>query len=562
MPLPDEGAVWPPPSLRPALDHIAECDTWWAGDTERLVARYGSEVMHPAQHAGGVVGALARLWWGRPVTGAASSKLHVPIAGDIAAAYGTLLYGEAVKVTSAHEPTSKRLDELLDESMQARLLEAGETVGALGGAWLRPMHDAEVSDRPWLDVVAPDAVQPEWRGGRVHAANLWNVVQVAEGRLGKMVWRHIERHEAGRIVHRLYQGGDDRIGRMVPLEDVDALAHLADQVDADGAIETGWPKPSVVYLPRARPNRKWRHLPALAPMGRSLFDGCVPLFDALDETYTSLMRDIRLGRGRIIVGEDALDDRGRGNGAVFDGDREVFTRTAGMSKDTPITVSQFDIRVEPLRTAADELTNVILRRAGLNGSTLGEPGPEGAAMTAREVATRERRSALTREAGIRYQRPEVGDVLGALLALDQRVFGTVVQPLAEISVEYPDSVTEDPTTLAGTAEALHRAQAASTRTRIEIVNPDRGTEWIDAELAAVREEFGIGSAPDPDGDPDDFVEDSITAEEAGVFGTLVRSGVDSVSAAERAGLGDVKLTGGIPVTLRKPDPIEADAPAP
>lgn len=51
----------------------------------------------------------------------------------------------------------------------------------------------------------------------------------------------------------------------------------------------------------------------------------------------------------------------------------------------------------------------------------------------------------------------------------------------------------------------------------------------------------------------------ITQEQALTFGSLVRSGVDSRAAAERTGLGMIELTGGVPVTLRKPDPIEADA---
>lgn len=52
----------------------------------------------------------------------------------------------------------------------------------------------------------------------------------------------------------------------------------------------------------------------------------------------------------------------------------------------------------------------------------------------------------------------------------------------------------------------------------------------------------------------------ITKEQANTFGTLVRSGVEPVSAAKRAGLGDVDLTGGVPITLRRPDPMEMDEP--
>lgn len=502
MPLPTADTAWPPPTLAPALARFKVHDAWWSGDPEQLRNHYqsftGGHTTRPAQHAGGIVGAAARMWWGRPApANEPDAKLHVPLAGDIATAYANLLFGEPIKITSEDEATNARLDQLLDEGMQARLLEAAETVGALGGAYLRPVHDPTVADRPWIDVVAPDAGQPEWRGGRLHAVNLWSVVQTSSGR-EHLVWRHIERHEPGRIVHALYQGTRDKIGRPVPLEDVDSVAHLAEQVDPDGGIDTGWPGLSCVYVPRVRPNRGWRNHPALAPMGRSLFDGAEPLFDALDETYSSLMRDVRLGKGRIIVGDDALDDLGRGRGAVHDPDREVFYRTAAMSKDMPITSVQFDIRVDPLLRVAGNLVNTILRRCGLNGSTLGEPDDAGPAMTAREVLTKERRSMLTRETGVRYWTPELLDLFGATLALDNRVFPDHgVDPAAPMTVQFPDTVTEDPTTLAGTVEALFRGQAASARTRIETMHPDWSTTQVDEEEARVLAEFGVAALVDP-----------------------------------------------------------------
>lgn len=497
MPLPVDNAPWPPPELRPALDAMAEWDAWWSGDADQLRDHYqggghiARHVNRPAQHAGGVVGAVARMWWGRPhAVNEPDTKIHVPLPGDVVGAYANLMFGEPIKITSKDEATNLRLDTLMDQGMQARLLEAAETVGALGGGWIRPVHDPEVSDKPWLDVIAPDAGQPEWRGGRVHAVNLWSVVATSEGaERNRLVWRHVERHERGRIVHRLYQGTAEKIGRPVPLQDVGALAHLAALVDDDGAIGTEWAGLSCVYVPRVRPNRAWRNLPALAPMGRSLFDGCEPLFDALDETYSALMRDVRLGKGRVLVSEDMLEDNGRGRGATYDPDREVFYRTAGMARDVPITAVQFDIRDQKLLNVARDLVNTILRRCGLNGATLGEPTEDGPAMTAREVLSKERRSMLTRETGIRYWSPELEAVTGALLALDRQAFSSGVNPAAPIHVEFPDTVTEDPTQLAQTAELLFRSQTGSRRTRVELFNPGKPTEWVDGEVDALAEEF-------------------------------------------------------------------------
>ena len=62
-------------------------------------------------------------------------------------------------------------------------------------------------------------------------------------------------------------------------------------------IETGIKRLTAVYVPNMLPNRLYRG----SFLGRSDFSGVEGLMDALDECYTSWIRDLRLGRGRIIV---------------------------------------------------------------------------------------------------------------------------------------------------------------------------------------------------------------------------------------------------------------------
>lgn len=509
MPLPSEHSPWPPPELQPALDRFHTWDAWWSGDADQLRSLYETQVgtgfvNKPAQYAGGIAGKVARMWWGRPVpANEPDSKLHVPLPGDVAQAYADLLFGEPTLFNHPHAATQQRVDQLADEGMHARLLEAAETVGALGGGYLRPMHDDTVADRPWIDAVAPDAAHPEWRGGRLAAVNFWRVVRTEQK--GNLVWRHIERHEPGWVVHALYLGKPDKIGRMVPLEDAPGTAGLAPTVNEVGAIETGHKRLTAVYVPRILPNRRWRKLPALAPMGRSLFDGCEPLFDALDETYSSWMRDVRLAKGRLFAAESVLDNYGAGRGAGFDPDREFYAAVPGMlGKDERLTVVQFAIRVDEHRDTARELVNIILRRAGLNGSTLGEPADGGPMKTAREVLTQERRSMLTRDRSHRYWKPQLTDLWAALLATDRRVFGSNVQPDEPVNVQFADSVSEDLGSLATTADLLNRAESASTHTRVKLLHPDWTDDQIRDEVAAIARERGpVIDAPFPDDDHDD-----------------------------------------------------------
>ncbi|WP_318202955.1 phage portal protein [Streptomyces sp. SCL15-4] len=497
MPLPTGDTVWPPPYLAPALDAMHTWDTWWSGDPDRLEQLYGGSsggAPDPKrlQYAGGVVGRIARWWWGTPIApGERRTKLHVPIAGDLCGGSADLLFSEPPTVAVDDETTQTRLDQLTDDGMLATLQTAAEIGAALGGVYLRPVYDTDIADRPWIDAVHGDRGIPEFRWGRLAAVTFWKVVGEEDGQ----VWRHLERHERGVILHGLYQGTEDRLGRPVPLEDNPATAGFATAINEEGAIPTGYTGLDVAYIPN-QASRRWRSKPRLQDLGRSDLDGVEPLMDALDETYSSWMRDIRLGKGRVITPNAYLQSNGPGRGASWSPDREVYAgldMLARADASNQLTAVQFAIRVQEHRDTAEDLVNQILRSAGYSGQTFGIGGD--VAVTATEVTARERRSMTTRGRKVLRWRPALAHVIEALLAVDQTVFNSRVVPQRP-TVEFADSVQEDPLSLANTAEVLRRAQAASTDTLVRMVNP----EWDDAQVAAeverIQQENGI-AVPDP-----------------------------------------------------------------
>ena len=44
---------------------------------------------------------------------------------------------------------------------------------ALGGVYLRVVWDTDVDDKPWLDLVPPDAAIPEFRYDRLVSVTFW-----------------------------------------------------------------------------------------------------------------------------------------------------------------------------------------------------------------------------------------------------------------------------------------------------------------------------------------------------------------------------------------------------
>ncbi|MGD6750982.1 phage portal protein [Streptomyces sp. BH105] len=492
MPLPTADTPWPPTdSMVQAA--LADWDAWYSADPDRLEHRYQGRgfreaIDRPSQYAGGIRGRLARWFWGNPTAaGEKRTKLHVPLAGDIARTSSELLFSEPPKLVSEHATTQDRLDDLMNTGLQPTLLEAGELCAALGGAYLRVVWDEDVSDRPWLDAVAADRAVPEFRYGRLVAVTFWTVLETEDTR---RVLRHLERHERGRIYHGLYEGSLTALGHPVPLTEHPATAALAIEVDAEGGLDTGAPDHlTAAYVPNVRPARAWRHIPTASYWGQSDYQGIEGLMDALDETYSSWMRDVQNGKGRIVVPNTMLDSLGPGKGAAFDEERRIYSGLNMLQRPgdpNPLTVVQFEIRVQEHRDTCAELVEQAVRQAGYSASTFGETG-DGSAVTATEIRARERRSMSTRGRKSLYWGPGIADGVAALLAVEAgprfRVGGLEVEPP---KVEFQDSISEGPTELATTAELLRRAEAASDETLVQMIHPD----WDETQVQAEVERIG------------------------------------------------------------------------
>ncbi|MFC8697725.1 hypothetical protein [Streptomyces parvus] len=186
---------------------------------------------------------------------------------------------------------------------------------------------------------SPDTAVPEWAWGRLSAVTFWNVIRED----ANTVVRQLERHEPGSIRHSVWVGSANELGTRMALTDFPETAGLADLViDGDG-VPTGTSTLTAQYIPNLKPNKLWRHLPQATALGRSDFSGVEALMDALDEAYSGWMRDLCMGKARLLVGTEVLENLGQGQGAYFDIDRELFTPlslAAGEGKGSPIELRE------------------------------------------------------------------------------------------------------------------------------------------------------------------------------------------------------------------------------
>lgn len=505
MPLPEDNPVWPPQECKDAEKHYREWGAWYSGDSQQLRSYYqvtnGMGALIDTKYpdsASNLLSQTSRFFWGNPPDPGSvrDAKLHVPLAGDIASTSADLLFGEppvwsVPESADNAEATQARLDKIIENGLIPVLLEAAEVDSALGGVYLRVVIDQKMSDTVLFDTIPPEAAVPEWRSGRLEAATFWRQIDQDEGK----VYRHLERHEVGWIYHGLFAGTDDHLGDPVDLRihpDTEGFAAL---VDRQGRMATGADTLTAEYVPNMRPNRLMRG----SPLGRSDYQGIELVMDALDETWSSLMRDIHLGKSRLVVPESYLDSQGAGRGARFNAERELFLPVKAMPDNEGISLQsiQFDIRVDQHLTTCRNLAVQGLRGAGYSAQTFGE-GDQGGPATATEIQARERRSFVTRDRKIGYWRPPLARLTKAALQVDKLHYGSDSGDVSELpNIEWPDGVQVDIQTTSQVVQMLDAAGAVSLRTKVTMVHPQWDADQIEEEMEAIKE----AATPEVDTDP-------------------------------------------------------------
>lgn len=494
MPLPAKGTPWPP--IDPAIQSDLETwSAWYSANPDRLSYRYlnrhrtggrfGQPQNRPSQYRGGLVGTVARWFWGEPTPlGEKRANLHMPLAKDIARTSADLLFSEPPKLMVDSPATQERLEDLMAEGLRKTLLAGGQISAALGGKYLRIVWDDDISDRPWISLVHADGAAPEFaHGDKLRAATYWTVLSVD----GQKVVRHLERHEPGVILHGVYEGTPENLGKPVDLGAFEQTKNF----EPVRELPIG-KRLASVYIPNSVIAPDWRDLPRAAGLGASDYQGAETFLSAIDETYTSWMRDVRLAKMRILVPAGYLTTHGPGRGASWE-DREVFAEMniPPTAENAGITPNQFAIRYAEHKATIEELVSKVIRNAGYSGGTFGDDSA-GPAVTATEIKARTARSMSTRASKAELEALGIAEITETLLILEASgMFPGITRVEVERpDVQFADSVQDDIKTLAETAELLRRAEGASTETIVALVNPDLDADGQEAEVARILKETG------------------------------------------------------------------------
>lgn len=555
MPLPAPGVDWPPRPLAELMPSFYQWDALYSSDLDRLYDAFGGAAIRQQLDrplfGRGISKLAARFGWGRPAPeGTIDDRLHVPLAADLCAATAELGWADPPVITTTNDLARVRVGEYVDDRAFAVFAAGTEIGAALGGHYVRAVIPDD-GPRAVFEVIAYDGALPRFEWGKLRAVTFWWEL----GRDGG-VWRHLESHELdtagnGVIVHGLFLGTDTKLGTRQPLAARPELAGLTDNGTGlaggqdEVTVSTGTPGLDCVHIPARTPQRLWRKHPIGRHLGRSILQGIEGPLSKLDDAYTSWMRDIELGKSRLVISRTLLDNPVPGQPNVFDTDSRLLMPVDmppsfnGPATD-PIRMVQFQIRVDQHRATCQELTEIVLRAASYSAQTFGED-ESGNAMTATGVMSKDSRSMRTRRAFLADETAGVQHIIRKALAMEQAAgLGDVADDL--LTVVFPDGAADPPAVIAQTVAALRAAEAASDETIVRKVNPDWDDLQVIAEVALIQAQRAATSAVPSLGTPDDTTDPTagMSVEDIGkaatAYGVLTRAGVPAATAARQVGL--------------------------
>lgn len=400
-------------------------------------------------------------------------------------------------------PEQARLDLLANNPVfHRKMFEAAESQAALGGIYIRVVWDEDVwEDRAFLDVVDADHAVPDFKWDRLMGVTFWEEFKGDKD----IVYRWFQHYTKGFIEHAVYQGTASDVGQRVPLSEVKKTAFLATPddegnilVDEEGKIETGDPDNlAAVYIPFKTNNPEWRHDNQLKQLGTAaLTKDVLPWLSAVDEAWSSLMRDMRQGLGKVIISETLLEVLGAGAGTRFDMTRELFSPVAealdGDGKPL-IEQVQFEIRDVVHLNIILALVKEVIKRVGLSPLTFGIS--ESVATTATEIKANTRDTATTQDAIQRYWGPELSHILTVLLRVDAYQFDTGIVVEENIEVEWPPAIEDSELEVAQIIAAWMTAGIASLETGIRKAHPDWDDTRVKKEIVAIEEKAKAAAPP-------------------------------------------------------------------
>ena len=437
-------------------------------------------------------------FWAQPTGDLGIRKIHSGLPQLIASKMADIIMGNGYSRKVYKDKELKEQDDILQERLDTilefnneheQLQSAMETESWGGGVAFKLafIPNSTLLKYPVIEVIQPDEYEPVIFMGRI---------------VGDIFIKYIEENKN---VYKLKEHyGTDEDGTFIKFslwkynKDVESWS----EVDIKSCQETkdledwrydGFYEKFSIYKPNKTPNSLFKG----SKLGESDFSGCHGLFDAYDETLSSLVQEFRDGKIKNFWPSNLLPTdpttQKQYLPATLKKDFMVFTSGIG-EKEKPVKpeMIQGDIHAEKYISSARMQLELICNNCGLSPQTLGITGLDSTAASADSQELREKASIRTGMRKKQAWKPVIEKLYELVLQMDDIKNGKQPQ-------EYYVNVTFNDYKVKTLKDKLVEAQMAITsgawdmKKAIEYVNEDLTDEEKDIMRVMVKIEKGMNT---------------------------------------------------------------------
>ena len=309
------------------------------------------------------------------------TKARVLMAGGI-----EVLIKEGEDKDTDKDNTNRLYDILIDNDYKEQIKQSIRTRSWAGAFAYKIIYDAELTEYPIWEVYSPFNFIVNKKKGRVVSIEFIEHIND-----GNTKYELHEVYAKGSIDYVLYKVKKNSELEEVPLTTLEETAELE-------KIE--WKEPIMM---------------AGVLEGESDYDGIVSEFDALDETWSQLMDEIRNGRADVYIPEILLVNQG------FDPLRRKHIEMGTDEKEdgkNEVKFNQPDIRSEEYDKSLEKILGNILANVELSKLTIGLDESIGANSSGDSITERETTTLRTRAEMIEEWQPFLEKFFNTLLFAD------------------------------------------------------------------------------------------------------------------------------------------------
>ncbi len=496
-------------------------DRQTAADYTRRICEYrvwsmgNSDLLREIYRSGASDRQSLNYFWRRvPAT---SRMLHSGIPGLISTKMATVLFGAGFKAEvrvygedgALSEEGSRQAQELLeglcDAMNAAELFENGATVESWGGhVFYKFSHDTRLTDFPILEVADVTQAEAVKERGLTTAILFkhWYEHRGKKYRLDEIYTVNADQDAVIRYqLFRLDAGGQER---PVPLDELPQTAGLRERMglDENGTFTyTGLKGMLAFDKPNKTPSLEFPE----APYGASDYEGAVDSFDALDETYSKIIHELRTNRTIRYIPLSMIP-MADGKRELDDDFTDCYVQVADdleQDAENKLQITQIPDKTEDHLAKWRTALTTAINKAGLSPFALGITGLESINASAESQQERNKATLETRKEKLKKWKPFLEKLLQKALELNSWMVKNAGArqpgfsapdldfPNTAVDVTFGDYVIETDekrVTTWGTAKSM---RVVSTQEAVTRLHPDWDAEQIENEVNRIRYEEGM-----------------------------------------------------------------------